>query len=136
VRTIVNSRIIPLTAILLASLSGMRAGQQALIDDQRLKVTQSLTGHVQVSGSTDGLDGVLVEVCGSPWKLKGSVSCKKLLGSISTDASGNFSFPSIKGRGTYYIRFFKGNGFNPLFVRVQLRRSGPPELTIELPLAS
>jgi hypothetical protein len=136
VHPIAKSRIFSLVAILVASLSVPLAGQQADIDDLRLKVSQSLKGHVEVSGSTDGLEGVLVEVCGSPWKMKGDVSCKDLLGSMSTDARGNFSFPSIKGKGTYYIRFFKGDGFNPLFVRVQLRHSGTPELTIDLPLAS
>jgi hypothetical protein len=136
VRKIVKFRVISLATILVAPPLMLRAGQQALINDQRLKVSQSLSGHVKVSGSPDALEGVVVEVCGSPWKMKGSVSCEKLLGSMSTDASGNFSFPSIKGKGTYYIRFFKSTGFNPLFVRVQLRRSGTPELTIELPLAS
>jgi hypothetical protein len=90
-----------------------------------------LTGHVLVSGSSDGIDGVLVEVCGSAWNMKGGVFCKKLLGSVKTDANGNFSFPSIKVTGSYFLRFF-GYGVAPLFVRVQLRPSGTPKLTIKL----
>jgi hypothetical protein len=136
VHLIAKLLIISFVAILLASLSVPVAGQQVNIDDQRLKVSQSLKGHVEVSGSADGLEGVLVEVCGSPWKMKGDVSCMDLLGSMRTDARGNFSFQSIKGKGTYYIRFFKGDGFNPLFVRVQLKHAGTPELTIDLLLAS
>lgn len=129
-------RVIPFASILLALLPVPLAGQQDGIDDQRLKISQKLNGHVQVAGSADGVEGVLVEVCGSPWKLKGEVSCNKLLGSMRTDAAGNFFFPSIRGRGIYYIRFFKTGGFNPLFVQVQLKQSGTPELTIDLPVTS
>lgn len=129
-------RVIRLASILLALRSLPLAGQQTTIDDQRLKISQKLKGHVEVSGSPDGVEGVLVEVCGSPWELMGEVSCNKRLGSMRTDAAGNFFFPSIKGKGIYYLRFFKTGGFNPLFVQVQLKRSGTPELTIDLPVAS
>jgi len=131
-----RSCMIPFASILLALLSVPLAGQQTSIDDQRLKISQKLKGHVEVSGSPDGVEGVLVEVCGSPWKMKGEVSCNKLLGSMRTNATGKFFFPSIRGKGIYYIRFFKTGGFNPLFVLVQLKDSGTPELTIDLPVAS
>jgi len=123
-----------LAVVLLVTFSRLVAAQRTVIDDQRLKVSQRLAGYVHVR--SERIKGVLVEVCASPWKIKGNISCKKLLGSATTDANGSFSFPSLRGKGIYYMRFDGSNGLNPLFVRVQLKSSGTPELSIELPVAT
>ena len=96
-----------------------------LIDDQRLKLSRNLTGDVRSGIPARDVAGVLVQVCGRPWSKIGDVSCGKSLGSTTTDASGNFSFASFKGKGIYYLYFYK-IGYQPLLLRVQLKPAAPP----------
>ena len=106
-----------------------------IIGDQRLKVSQSLTGDVRAGIRSEGVAGVLVEVCGRAWNKMRGVSCGKSLGSTTTDGSGNFSFASLKGKGTYYLHLSK-TGYQPLLIRVQLKPSRPPALAVQLEVST
>jgi len=128
---------VPLACIFVASSLLLAAQPQGiyLIDDQQLRLSRSLTGNVRAGIPSEGVAGVLVEVCGRPWNKIGGVSCGKSLGSTTTDVSGNFSFTALKGKGTYYLYFSK-IGLQPLLLRVQLKPSGPPTLTVGLDVST
>jgi hypothetical protein len=85
------------------------------------------------------LAGIVVDPTGAP--VAGVVvedrdaAFKRVLFSITTDASGHFAFAGPKSGKVHYLHL-QSNGFDPLQITVKLRRATRGELRIQLHVAS
>jgi hypothetical protein len=97
--------------------------QNAVVIQQEVLTSETLSGHVQLGAVPSGLRNVLIEVCDAQWK--------KSIASTTTDSDGVFSFPAFKSKGTYHLRLSMP-GANTLLVTVKIKRSAPKELSLSL----
>ena len=86
-------------------------------------ISQTLSGHVQIGDSTEGVKNVLVEVCTPRWK--------KPVVSTKTDSGGNFSFPTPKSGKLYYLRLTL-DGMNPMLLKMRVKASGPKRVDLHM----
>jgi hypothetical protein len=101
--------------------------QNAVVVQEEVLNSQTLSGHVQLGTVPSGLKNVLVEVCDAEWK--------KSIASTSTDIDGAFSFPAFKSKKMYYLRLSMP-GANILLVKVRLKSSAPKDLSLRLTFAT
>jgi len=100
--------------------------QYTTIEIEKVQLVRSLAAVV-LDRAGSPIPGVLVEECSSDWK--------QSLRSIKTDATGGFTFASVKGRDVYYLQL-RMNGFNLLRVRVKIDPKRGKNLRLKLQVAT
>src|SRR6266700_4115809 len=93
--------------------------QYILIEQKRVEVSRSLSGHVNV-GMESPAENVTVELRSPDWN--------KVLASTKTDKVGYFSFGNVPGE-LFYVHF-SSPGINPFQLRVRIKKSAKRDLTI------
>ena len=98
--------------------------QNAVIEESRIRSTQTLSGRVQFGPVSSGLKDVLIEVCDSQWK--------NPTARTTTNGDGDFSFPKLSQQKLYYLKISMP-GANTLLLKVRLSPiAAKKKLTIKL----
>jgi hypothetical protein len=80
-----------------------------------------------LAGDEHPIADVRVQLCAPDWK-----NCAQ---TTTTDASGEFSFPSITAKKLYYLRLL-APGFDPLEVKIRTSRFGRDRLVLHMVVAT
>jgi hypothetical protein len=89
--------IMKLLAMGLVLLLAVGAGHSTvLVEQKRISVSRTLSGHADVRGTNAPANGVTVELCSSDWKT--------VLASTKTDEKGHFSLEKPATGKLFYIR--------------------------------
>ncbi len=110
-----------LSAILFSEIAECQGKVQIVYEEEL--TSQTLSGHVQIGESPEGVKNVLVEVCNPAWK--------ESLVSTKTDSDGNFSFPALKSKKLYYLRL-SSYAMNTMLVKVRVKALGSKRVNLRL----
>jgi hypothetical protein len=116
-----------ISVVFCLSYAGYGHTQTALIVQQKVSVSQALSGHVNAGLAPEPAKGVTVELCSPDWQT--------VIASAKTDDRGYFSLEKPATGKLFYIRL-SAPGINPYRLRVRIQKHGPPELTIHLSIAT
>lgn len=100
--------------------------QTALVVQQGVVVSRSLSGHVDVGLTKVPAKGVTVELCSSDWQT--------VLASTKTDDNGYFSLEQRAAK-LFYIRV-SSPGVNPFQLRVRVKKHAARDLKIHPSIAT
>lgn len=119
-----NQHIVTISSLSLVLLVLALGGfcQNAVVLEETVLTSQSLSGHVRLGANESGLHGVHIDICDSKWK--------NVVASTTSDEDGMFSFPSRR-KGLYHLRLSLP-GANTLLVKVKLASKGPAQLSLTL----
>jgi hypothetical protein len=115
-----------ISVVFCLSYAGYGHAQTALIVQQKVSVSQALSGHVNAGLAQEPAKGVTVELCSPDWQT--------VIASAKTDDRGYFLLEKPVTGKLFYIRL-SAPGINQYRLRVRIQKHGPPELTIHLSIA-
>jgi hypothetical protein len=108
-------------------LLGFGRAQATLIVQEKVSVSRTLAGQVNVGLAEEPAKGVTVELCSPNWNT--------VITSVKTDDQGHFSLEKPTTKKLFYLRL-SAPGINPYQLRVRIQKHGHPELTIHLSIAT
>jgi hypothetical protein len=116
-------KLIYFAGLFLFCVSAAAYAQTAVFVQEKVAISRSLAGHVEIGITKVPAEDITVELCSSDWKT--------VLTSTKTDANGHFSLEKPKTGELFYLRL-SAPGVNPYQLRVRLKKHGPQELKIHL----
>jgi hypothetical protein len=116
-----------LTLALVLLLAAGTGHSTELVEQEKISVSRTLSGHADVGSLNAPADGVTVELCSSDWKA--------VLASTKTDEKGHFSLEKPATGKLFYIRL-SAPGMDIYQLRVRIKKNAAAELTIHLSVAT